>query len=79
MEKKKTFKLGKNAQKVLLYTLPLLVFAAFALTLYVALLDGTAFVRERETVLILLETVSRGCVCIALGAVLADYAERKKS
>lgn len=78
MEKKKTFKLGKNAQKVLLYTLPLLVFAAFALTLYVALLDGTSLIKERETVLVFLETVSRSCVCIALGTVLADYAERKK-
>ena len=78
MEKKQAFKLGKNAQKVLLFSLPFLVFAAFALTLYVALLDGTALIHERETVLLLLETVSRGCICVALGTVLADYAERKK-
>ena len=78
MEKKKTFEFGKNAQIVLRYSLPLLVFAAFALTLYVALSDGTALIQKRETVLLFLETISRSCLCIALGVVLADYAERKK-
>lgn len=79
MRKEKTFKLGKNAQKILLYTLPLLVFAAFALTLYVALPDSTALVREKETVLLFLETISRSCVCVALATVLTDYAERKRA
>ena len=79
MKKKTTFRFGKNAQKVLLFSLPLLVFAAYALTLYVALLDGTALVKESETVISCLETLSRLCLCVALGTVLADYAERKKS
>lgn len=78
MEKKKTFGLGKRAQKVLLFSLPLMVFFAFALMLYAALLDGMTLLRERETVIMLLETVSRISVCVALGTVLADYAERKR-
>ena len=79
MEKLKTFKFGKNAQKVLLFGLPLMVFAAFALTVGVALADSATLVRERETVFMLLETVSRMCFCLALGTVLADYAEKKRA
>ncbi|MBE6665799.1 MAG: hypothetical protein E7603_06235 [Ruminococcaceae bacterium] len=79
MEKLKTFKFGKNAQKVLLFGLPLMVFAAFALTVGVALADSATLVRERETVFMLLETVSRMCFCLALGTVLADYAEKKSA
>ena len=79
MDKKKGFRLGKNAQRVLRYSLPLLVFSAFALTLYVAVPNGVSLVRERETVILLLETLSRACFCVALGTVLADYAERKKA
>ena len=79
MEKKKGFRLGKNAQRVLRYSLPLLVFSAFALTLYVSVPNGVSWVRERETVILLRETLSRGCFCVALGTVLADYAERKKT
>jgi len=78
MEKKALFVLGKNAQRVLLFSLPLLVFAAFALTLYVAHPGSAAAVRESETVLLYLETLSRVCVCVALGTVLADYAEKKR-
>ena len=78
MEKKKRIGLGKSAQKVLLYSLPLMVFLAFALMLYAALADSMTLIRERETVIMLLETLSRLSVCVGLGAVLADYAERKK-
>ena len=78
MEKKKSFRFGKNAQRVLRYSLPVLVFSAFALTLYVAVPNGVSPVKERETVVMLLETLSRICFCVALGTVLADYAERKK-
>ena len=79
MEKKKTFRLSRNAQRVLLYTLPLLVFAAYALTLYVALSDGSELLRQSGTVLMLLETLSRFCLCVALGTILADYAEKKRA
>lgn len=77
MEKIKNFRLGKNAQKVLLFCLPLMVFAAFALTVGIALADSMTLVKERETIIVLLETFSRMCFCLALGTVLADYAEKK--
>ena len=77
MEKIKRFKLGKNAQKVLLFGLPLMIFLAFALTVGVALTDSMTLIRERETIYMLLETISRMFLCLALGTVLADYAEKK--
>ena len=77
MEKIKNFRLGKNAQKVLLFCLPLMVFAAFVLTVGIALADSVTLVKERETVFMILETFSRMCFCLALGTVLADYAEKK--
>ena len=79
MEKIKGFKLGKNAQRVLLFGLPLMVFLAFALTVGVALTDSMTLIRERETVYMLLETVSRMLLCLALGTVLADYTEKKNA
>ena len=69
---KKSFRLGKNAQKVLLFSLPLLVFFAFALTLYVGLSDAATLIRE-------METLSRFLVCLALGMIFADYAEKKSA
>ena len=78
MEKKKGFRLGKNARRVLRYSLPLLVFSAYALTLYVAVPNGVSLTRDSATIVLLLETLSRACFCVALGTVLADYAERKK-
>lgn len=79
MEKMKKFRLGKTAQKVLLSGLPLMVFLAFSITVGIALTDSMTLVRERETVFMLLETVSRMFLCLALGTVLADYAEKKTS
>ncbi|MBR5187869.1 MAG: hypothetical protein IKW18_05305 [Clostridia bacterium] len=76
---KKSFRLGKNAQKVLLFSLPLLVFFAFALTLYVGLSDAATLIREREMIFALLETLSRFLVCLALGMIFADYAEKKSA
>jgi hypothetical protein len=68
---------GKNAQKILLYTMPVIILLALALTIYVARLDGAALLKERNSIVLVLETISRICVCLALGTVLADYAERK--
>lgn len=79
MEKIKNFKLGKNAQKILLSGLPLMVFLAFVLAVGVALADGMTLVRERETVFMLVETLSRLFLCLGLGAILADYAEKKNA
>ena len=76
---KKSFRLGKNAQKVLLFSLPLLVFFAFALTVYVGLSDGAALILEREMIFALLEMIGRFLVCLALGMIFADYAEKKSA
>lgn len=76
---KKSFRLGKNAKKVLLFGLPLLVFCAFALTLYIGLSDAATLIRERAMIFVLLETLSRLLVCLALGMVFADYAEKKSA
>ncbi|MBQ8496518.1 MAG: hypothetical protein IJ489_03565 [Clostridia bacterium] len=76
MENKKRT-LGIYARRVLLYTLPLMVFFTFALTVYVARLDVAAFMHQEEMILLLLSTLGRLLFCISLGAVLADIAERK--
>ena len=77
MNEKKTMHFGKNAQRILLYSLPFMIFLAFALTLYVARLNGAELLNQRETVLYALETISRFSLCLALGTVLADYAEKR--
>ena len=77
MKEKKRFYWGKKACKLLHYTLPLMILPAFILTLYIARLDGTVLLRQREAILLSLETLSRLSVCLALAAVLADYAEKK--
>lgn len=71
-------KLGNYAQKVLLYTLPWMVFGAFALTVYVLQMDEMTFIHRQELIFGALELLGRLCVCIAVGTVLADIAERRK-
>ena len=77
MKEKKKIRLGKNAQRVLLYALPLMIFTALSLTVYVARLDAADFLNQRENILLALETVSRLILCLALGTVLTDYAEKR--
>ncbi len=77
MKEKKNFQLGRLAQKILLLTLPFMIFSAFMLTLYIARLDGTEFLHQREWILLSLETISRISFCLAFGTVLADYAEKR--
>ena len=79
MKEKKKLTFGKNAQALLLYALPFMIFLALMLTLYVMRLDGHSLIRERETVILYIETVSRLCVCLALGTVLTDYAEKRSA
>ena len=78
MEKnKKNFVLGIKAQRVLTRALPFMIFPALLLTVFFAAADGTTLISERESILLYLETLSRLAVCLSLGTVLADYAERK--
>ena len=77
MKEKITIRFGKKAQTLLLYALPVMILIALALTLYVSRLDGIALLKQRESIVFMLETVSRFCVCLALGTVLTDYAEKK--
>lgn len=79
MKENKKIRFGNTAQKVLMYALPVLITLALSLTLYVARLDGNAFLKERQTIVLALETISRFSVCVAVGTVLADYAEKKTS
>ena len=79
MNERKTICLGKNAQKLLLCALPFMIFLACALTFHVARLDGTEILRQRANILLSLETLSRISFCLALGTVLADYAEKRTS
>ena len=67
--------LGTYAEKVLLCTLPWMVFGAFALMVYLVQDQGGGY--RADIVFNALELISRFCVCIALGTVLADIAERK--
>ena len=73
---KKTY-LGNYARKVLEYTLPFMIFFAFALTVYVAKLDAIDVMLQKENILLFLATLGRLSFCLALGAVLADIAERR--
>ncbi len=70
--------LGRNAEKVLLYTLPWMVFGAFALMVYVIQADVDFFIRKQEMIFGILELLSRLCVCIAIGTILADIAQRRR-
>ena len=78
MNNKKTFRFGKNAQKILLIALPVMIFLFFWLTLYIARLDSITFLSQRGSILLFLEALSRIFVCLALGTVLTDYAEKDK-
>ena len=77
MKEQKTFRLGKTAQKILLLALPVMIFLSLGFTLYIARLDNITFLDQRESILLALETLSRFSVCLALGTVLADYAEKR--
>ena len=77
MKEQQTFRFGKNAQKILLLALPVMIFLSFGFMLYIARLDNIAFLDQRESILLTLETLSRFSVCLALGTVLADYAEKR--
>ena len=79
MKEKINIRLGKTATRILLTTLPVMIFIALALTLYVFRLDGDALMKERQTVMLALETISRLAVCISVGTILADYAEKRAS
>jgi hypothetical protein len=79
MKEKTNIRLGKTATRILLTTLPIMIFIALALTLYVFRLDGDALMKERQTVILALETISRLAVCISVGTILADYAEKRTS
>ena len=79
MKEKINIRLGKTATRILLTTLPVMIFIALALTLYVFRLDGDALMKERQTVMLALETISRLAVCISVGTILADYAEKRTS
>ena len=79
MKNKKTFRFGKNAQNILLIALPAMIILFFGLTLYIARLDGVTFLGQKGDILLLLEAVSRIFVCLALGTVLTDYAEKRCS
>ena len=79
MKEKINIRLGKTATKILLTTLPVMILIALALNLYVFRLDGDALMKERQTVILALETISRLAVCITVGTILADYAEKRAS
>ena len=79
MKEKINIRLGKTATRILLTTLPVMIFIALALTLYVFRLDGDALMKERQTIILALETISRLAVCISVGTILADYAEKRTS
>ena len=77
MKENKHFRLGNAAQKLLLRALPFMVFAAFALTVFVVRSDAATLLNQRESILLFLETISRLVLCLALGTVLTDYAEKR--
>lgn len=77
MMKKRRY-LGNYACKVLLYALPVMILLVLALTVYVARLDAVSLMLERETIFAFLEAFGRLFVCVSLGVVLADIAEKKQ-
>ena len=79
MKEKLNIRLGNTATKILLSALPFMIFIALALTIYVFRLDATSLMKERQTVLFALETISRLSVCISIATILADYAEKRTS
>ena len=79
MKETKKLTLGNAAQKLLLRALPFMIFSALALTVFVARADAVTLLNQRESILLFLETISRLALCLTLGTVLTDYAEKKTS
>lgn len=77
MKENEKLRLGSSAQRLLLYTLPFMILLALALTLFVAQADAVTLLQRRESILLFLETISRLALCLALGTVLTDYAEKR--
>ena len=77
MKENEKLRLGSKAQRLLLYTLPFMILLALALTLFVAQADAVTLLQRRESILLFLETISRLVLCLALGTVLTDYAEKR--
>lgn len=77
MKDKRKIHLGQAARKLLLIALPFMIFLALSLTVCVASLDGETLLKERQTIFLVLETISRFAVCVSLGTVLTDYAEKR--
>ena len=77
MQEKRCRLFGNFAQKVLLMGLPVLILGAFALAIWLSSMDGTFLIKHSATIRLYLETISRAMVCLAIGTVLADIAERK--
>ena len=79
MKEKINIRLGKTATKILLFSLPFMIFCALVLTIYVFRLDEITLMKERQNVLLALETISRLAVCVSIATILADYAEKRAS
>ena len=77
MKEKNKLRLGNAAQRLLLRALPFMIASALALTVFVAQADAVTLAHQRESILLFLETISRLALCLALGTVLTDYAEKK--
>ena len=77
MQEKRNGLFGAFAQKVLLIGLPFLVLSAFALVICLSTMDSIHLMKHSETIRLYLETISRAMVCLTIGTVLADIAERK--
>ena len=75
MKKKIVF--GKRASKILLFALPCLVISAFVIMVYVIRLDAVSLIHEKENIVMAMEFLSKFCVCLTVGAILTDIAERK--
>ncbi len=70
--------LGEYAKKVLLFTLPFIIFQALCLVLFIAKLDTLDLMREQETVSLFLETIGRCVVCLTGGCLILDYMEKRR-
>ena len=77
MKKTEKLRLGNAAQKLLLRALPFMILLALALTVFVVRSDAATLLNQREAILLFLETISRLVLCLALGTVLTDYAEKR--
>ncbi len=79
MEKKKrTYKLGCHAKRLLLITLPMIMVMLLAFIAILLPLEGGELIKREALILAFFDAVGRGIIFMGIGVILLDYMEKKE-